>query len=84
MATLKELLASNPNHHLKPLAHRFADENTPVHPHMAESANWMNEGDTLEDPPIFVRFNGDVRPCTNLIHLDQWLRGGGVIVPKPA
>ena len=82
MATLKQhLKAGTFPAHLKP--YHF-DENAPVHPRLLASSNWMNEGDTFEGPPIYVRYNGGVHPCTNLIHLDQWLSAGGVIVPKPA
>ena len=84
MATLKQHLAKGTlPKHLEHLTHRF-DEDAPVHPRMADSANWMNEGDTLEGEPIYVRYNGAVRPCTNLIHLGQWLSDSAVIVPKPA
>lgn len=80
MATLKELQTAGtfPKH----LAPNWFDQDAPVPPAMADDTNWTNNG-MLLDAPVFVRYNGAVRPCTNLIYLDQWLHDGGQIVPKP-
>ena len=81
MPTLKEHLKAGT--FPKYLSPQYFDEDAPVPERLLNSSNWMNEGDTLEGPPIYVRYNGAIRPCTNLIYLDQWLQAGGFIVPAP-
>jgi hypothetical protein len=80
MATVSEHLAAGtlPAH----VQARHFDEDAEVPTWMAGDSNWSNHP-LLLDEPIFVRFNGETRPCTNRIHLSRWLAEGGVIVSPP-
>ena len=48
---------------------------------MTDNPNWMNTPDIGET--VFVRFNDQVHPTRNGIHLGRWLREGGQLVPDP-
>ena len=45
------------------------------------SPNWMNASALPET--VFVLLGGTIQRTTSGIHLDQWLRTGGQIVPDP-